>query len=86
MRYKVFFTDGSTDLIEAESAADARDTARADFGGRVRRVEVVEDGQEDEDLPDDEDVEDDDDEAAEEDDADSDEDDEDEAGDTGGEG
>ena len=39
-QYKVFFVSGSTDILEAKSAAEARDKAAKHFG-RVQRVEIV---------------------------------------------
>jgi hypothetical protein len=62
-QYKVFFVSGSTDIVEATSAAEARDKASKQFG-RVQRVEIVDasyyDGPEDEKDEDDEEDDDDD--------------------------
>jgi len=49
MLYKVFFVSGSTDILEANSAAEARDAATKDFG-RVRRVKVLDEPDDDLDL------------------------------------
>jgi len=53
MLYKVFFVSGSTDILEANSAAEARDAATKDFG-RVRRVMVLDEPDDDLEGPDEE--------------------------------
>ena len=52
MLYKVFFVSGSTDIPEANSAAEVRDAATKDFG-QVRRVMVLDEPEDDLDEPDD---------------------------------
>ena len=56
MRYLVRFRNGSSDYLDAESAREARDLAERDFGGKVVRVEVIQDcNDEDEESDQDED-------------------------------
>jgi len=40
MKYLVRFRNGSTDYVEANSAAEARELAESMFGGKVTRVLV----------------------------------------------
>ncbi|MCY3019722.1 MAG: hypothetical protein NTW87_11920 [Planctomycetota bacterium] len=53
-RYKVLFQDGSTDVLEAPSAAKARDKGEADYG-EVARVIVQPDIDDDDDGDEEED-------------------------------
>ena len=53
--YKVTFISGSTDVVEADSAAEAKEKASKEFG-RVKRVEILDEDLEvdDDDADDDE--------------------------------
>jgi microcompartment protein CcmL/EutN len=57
MLYKIFFVSGSTDILEAESAAEARDGATKQLG-RVKRVMVIDEPDDglDDDLDEEEDA------------------------------
>ncbi|MBE7465629.1 MAG: hypothetical protein HS116_19315 [Planctomycetes bacterium] len=46
--YRVTFVNGSTDLVEADSASEAKRQAEADFGESVSRVELLEAFEDDE--------------------------------------
>ena len=55
-QYKVQFSNGSSDIVEADSAAEARERASEEFG-RVKTVSIIEDEEFTEDDLDDDDAE-----------------------------